>query len=204
LPPRGPTAEPKSGDASVPPTPARAPTPEVLVVVLPEADGKVGIVLVENENGIRVLNTAYAAARVASEGTVAISHMDGAAVREQFSAVLSAQPERPASYMVWFVEGQDEPTVESGKELKKILDLIRQRRAPDVSVIGHADAIGSDTRNDKLSLQRARRIRSALIRLGIPADHINAAGRGAREPLYPSEKPGAPEPRNRRVEISVR
>lgn len=71
-------------------------------------------------------------------------------------------------------------------------------------MIGHADAIGGESRNDRLSLQRARKIRNALVKLGIPEDHISVAGRGAREPLYPTEKPGMPEPRNRRVEISVR
>jgi outer membrane protein OmpA-like peptidoglycan-associated protein len=206
--------EPKAAEAPVStktmlpprtgPKPVRKPTPEVEVVVLPEADGKVGTVLVENENGTTTLNTAFQSARVATDGTVRSSNLEGNRVREAFAPALAAMPERPASYTVWFPEGQDEPTAESRKELKKILEAIRQRPAPDVTVIGHADAVGRESRNDKLSLQRARKIRTALIKLGIPADHINAAGRGAREPLFPSEKPGKAEPRNRRVEISVR
>ena len=42
-----------------------------------------------------------------------------------------------------------------------------------------------------------------MIKLGIPADRIRAAGRGEREPLI-STPDGVAEPRNRRVEISVR
>jgi len=42
-----------------------------------------------------------------------------------------------------------------------------------------------------------------LISLGLPAERIQAAGRGKRELLIQTEE-NVSEPRNRRVEISVR
>ena len=74
---------------------------------------------------------------------------------------------------------------------------------PDVVVIGHTDRIGNEQFNDRLSLQRAERVRSELVKLGIPQVRIQTAGRGEREPLIntPDE---VSEPRNRRVEINVR
>ena len=48
-----------------------------------------------------------------------------------------------------------------------------------------------------------RRLRGQLVQLGIPAEQIRAAGRGERAPLVPTEDEVA-EPRNRRVEITVR
>ena len=53
-----------------------------------------------------------------------------------------------------------------------------------------------------LSLRRARKIRDDMVKLGVPAQ-IQVAGRGEREPLVATEDEVA-EPRNRRVEISVR
>jgi len=46
-------------------------------------------------------------------------------------------------------------------------------------------------------------MRDSLVALGIPAGRIQAAGRGKREPLVPTDDNVA-EPRNRRVEINVR
>ena len=70
-------------------------------------------------------------------------------------------------------------------------------------MIGHTDRVGSDQQNDVLSLQRAERIRQDLVRLGMATDGIQTVGRGEREPLVPTEDE-VPEPRNRRVEITVR
>ena len=50
---------------------------------------------------------------------------------------------------------------------------------------------------------RAERLRQMLVGLGIPAERIQIAGRGKRELLVPTDD-NVPEPRNRRVEISVR
>jgi outer membrane protein OmpA-like peptidoglycan-associated protein len=46
-------------------------------------------------------------------------------------------------------------------------------------------------------------MREMLIGLGLPAERIQAAGRGKRELLIPTED-NVSEERNRRVEISVR
>ena len=54
-----------------------------------------------------------------------------------------------------------------------------------------------------LSLRRAQKIREDLVKLGVPAEQIQVAGRGEREPLVAIEDEVA-EPRKRHVEISVR
>ncbi len=62
---------------------------------------------------------------------------------------------------------------------------------------------GSSQYNDALSRRRAERCRDELFKLGIPKVRISVAGRGWREPEVPTAQ-DVPEPRNRRVEISVR
>ncbi len=80
---------------------------------------------------------------------------------------------------------------------------VQHRPDPEVIIIGHTDRVGSVAQNDALSLQRAERVRQVLLGLGIPADRVTAVGRGEREPLVPTEDQVA-EPRNRRVEVTVR
>jgi outer membrane protein OmpA-like peptidoglycan-associated protein len=72
-----------------------------------------------------------------------------------------------------------------------------------VVVIGHTDRVGTVEYNDRLSLQRAERVRAELVRLGVDPARISVEGRGEREPLVPTPDE-MPEPQNRRVEVSVR
>lgn len=174
-----------------------------LVVVLPSADGHVGMVVVERGGERTVLNRAYAASRVVA-GSVPQSQILGeGAVRGEFRAVLAALPSRPRSFLLYFLEGKDELTPESQGELTRVLAELRDSSAPDVLVIGHTDRLAGDEYNDRLSLQRAERVQAELVRLGIPPARIRTAGRGEREPLVETAD-GVAEPRNRRVEINVR
>ena len=181
---------------------ATAPSQD-LVVLLPDKDGKVGTLVVQNQKGSAVLNTAYATARTAPDGSVARGTASQGEIKEVFGSALSAQPPRPISFTLYFESGSDEITAQSKQELKRILAEMARREAPDITVIGHTDLVGSDPSNDALSLQRAGRVKSMLVEMGVPAERILIAGRGRREPLIPTAD-GVIEPRNRRVEISVR
>ena len=121
----------------------------------------------------------------------------------EFGATIEALPGRPASFLLHFLEGKDELTPASRIELEKVFAELKRRPAPDIVVIGHTDTVGTLAFNDKLSLARAERLREMLVKLGIAPERIQATGRGKRELLVPTEDNTA-EPRNRRVEISVR
>lgn len=174
-----------------------------LVVVLPSADGHVGTVVVERRGERTVLNQAYAASRVVGGSPPQAQRLSVNDVRSGFAVALGALPDRPKSFLVYFLEGTDEFTSESRIEFQKILTELRGRGAPDVVVIGHTDRVGNAQFNDRLSLQRAERVRGELVGLGIQASRIQTAGRGEREPLVLTDDE-IPEPRNRRVEINVR
>jgi outer membrane protein OmpA-like peptidoglycan-associated protein len=173
-----------------------------LVVLLPDKDGKVGKVLVQNPKGETVLDSAYAEARTSDNG-VQRDTASQSDVKEIFGNTLAAMPPRPISFTLYFESGTDEFTEQSKQEVKRVLAEMGRRQAPDITVIGHTDQVGPDQSNDALSLQRAERVKSILVGMGIPAERILTAGRGKREPLYPTPD-GVSEPRNRRVEISVR
>ncbi len=175
-----------------------------LVVVVPSADGHVGTVIVERGGKQVVLNTAFAASRIVAGGAPEAERFDGVdAVRAEFAGVLGTLPDRPKSFLVYFLEATDELTPESSVEFANILAELRERAAPDIVVIGHTDRVGNLEYNDRLSLQRAERVRGELIGLGIAESRIRIAGRGERELLVATDDE-VPEPRNRRVEINVR
>jgi outer membrane protein OmpA-like peptidoglycan-associated protein len=175
-----------------------------LVVLLPKPNGQIGGVVVRSESGDPLLlNTAYAGARIEGHGQVHAVTYDADRAQEEFGTALTALPSRPASFMLYFLEGKDELTAESDSEVVRIFDELKSRPDPEIWVIGHTDAVGTMQYNDQLSLQRAARVRDELVSRGIPAESIEVSGRGKREPLVPTSE-GIPEAMNRRVEISVR
>ena len=172
------------------------------VVLLPEKDGHDPALLVKQGDKELLLDRPYAAARQTPLGPQAY-HSNPEEVNAVFGAALAAQPTRPKQFTLYFIEGKDEFTDESKQIVESVFAEIATRPVPDVQVIGHTDAVGTDQVNDALSRQRAETVRNALIAHGIAAESITAIGRGKRDPVVPTAD-GVSEPRNRRVEIVVR
>jgi outer membrane protein OmpA-like peptidoglycan-associated protein len=172
------------------------------VVLLPEKDGRSTAVTVTKGDSQVVLDQPYAAARTSPLGPRPYA-ATSQEVDARFGPTIAALPARATRFTLYFVEGTDEFTEESRKDVDRILSDIARRPVPDVLVVGHTDAVGSVTANDALGQQRADTVRLALIRLGIPADDVHAISRGKRALAVPTPD-NTPEPRNRRVEIIVR
>jgi outer membrane protein OmpA-like peptidoglycan-associated protein len=178
-----------------------------LVVILPGSDGHIGGVVVESAGAKLVLDKAYAGARPGS-GETRPAEVSSYEVERIFSRALSARPIPPKSYTLYFVSGSsDELVPESKTELDKMLSEISERKAVEVVVTGHTDTIGPSGDNDRLSRDRARavadQLRGTLSAKGVQSDAITTAGRGERALLVATPDQTA-EPRNRRVEITVR
>jgi len=174
-------------------------SPNETVTVLPSADGHIGTVVVQRGSEKQVLNQPYATTRNGD----AVEVLAASQVEDTFGPTLQALPARPAVFLLYFATGTDELTDESRAELQRILDELKQRRVPDVYVIGHTDTVGELRSNDMLSRLRAETVKGFLVGIGIPAERIQTAGRGQREPIVPTGDQ-VDEPKNRRVEINVR
>ncbi len=174
-----------------------------LAVVLVDPDGGAGTVVVQQGGRETVLHGPYAAAYIRGPGQVERARLSKTEVDRAFGPALAALPSRPATFLLYFVEGKDEFTEESKRLIDGVFAEIAKRPLPDVMVIGHTDKVGSDAVNDPLSRQRAEIVRSALLARGIAVDKVVAIGRGKREPIVPTAD-GVAEARNRRVEILVR
>ncbi len=193
-----------AGACAAPPAPLSPPSPRAdLVVLLPGREGGVGAVVVQEGGREVVLNTAYASAHTGAGGRLEPGQASPDEVRAVFADALAAEPPRPVTFILYFVEATDQFTPESQALVDQVLLAIVSRPAPELTVAGHTDAVGTDPYNDTLSLRRAERVRTLLIARGIAPDSIRAIGRGKREPRVPTPD-GVAEPRNRRVEITVR
>lgn len=172
------------------------------VVLLPAADGHRSAVVVRDPYGELVLDKPYAAVarRAGGNGSYQSSPEE---VNERFAAALAAQPLRPRGYVLYFEPGGDVLTPASKAEFDKIRKEIVERPASEVMVIGHTDRVGSTQSNDELSKKRADGIRELLIQSGVPAEKLEAVGRGERDPLVATGDE-VDEPKNRRVEINLR
>lgn len=175
----------------------------LLVVVLPEADGKVGAVRVNFGTGSsQLLDDAHAAVQVDDAGDkedVAITADD---VSDIFKDTLAARPKVPSHFTLYFTAGTDELTPESQAQIDDVYAEVQTREAFEVEVIGHTDAQGPTSVNSRLSLERAEAIREMLVSRGVSPGDIIATGRGELEPAVVDAS--SAEPLNRRVEITVR
>ena len=176
--------------------------PTERIVLLPAKDGRPTAVTVKQRDRQVVLDKPYDAATL----TLAEPWRYNATPAEidaTFGAALAAQPERATHYTLYFVEGSDELTEDSKDVFEHVFGDLASRKVPDIVVVGHTDAVGSDKFNDELARKRADAVRTALVKRGIAEADVVAIGRGKRELLVPTPD-GVAEPRNRRVEIVVR
>ena len=171
------------------------------VIVLPE-EGDIGGVVVEKGGAKTVLDKPYA-----EESHGAFGASSGTSSEKEVSAVygsaLAAQPIPPKYYLLYFIEGSDQLVPESKAAFEDIFREIAARKAAEIVITGHTDTVGSVAENDKLSRERALSIEHLFIARGITADELVAVGRGQRE-LLVQTPPNTPEPKNRRVVITVR
>ena len=87
----------------------------------------------------------------------------------------------------------------------KLDDLSSKMRGVNLEVviaIGHADSIGSDAYNQKLSVRRAESVKAYLVSKGIEANRIYTEGKGEKQPVA-DNKTADGRAKNRRVEIEV-
>jgi outer membrane protein OmpA-like peptidoglycan-associated protein len=172
------------------------------IILLPEKDGRPTSVVVRQGGRETVLDRPYAAAELSLADPWRYSATPEE-VQSTFGAAIAAQPTRATHFTLYFIEGSDDLTEDSKLILEGMFADLAKRAIPDVLVVGHTDAVGSDQYNDALATKRAQAVRAALIARGIPAEDVAAFGRGKRELLVPTPD-GFAEPRNRRVEIVVR
>ena len=86
--------------------------------------------------------------------------------------------------------------------IEHVADVLTKYDNSRVLVVGHSDAVGSDSYNRELSLARADAVRDALAVYGVDPARVQAEGRGEAEPRAGNDSE-AGRAVNRRVEILI-
>jgi outer membrane protein OmpA-like peptidoglycan-associated protein len=182
-----------------------APPATTLIALLPDPEsGVTGHARVTNEFGSANLTAARAATQVKSDGPPgAVNAVSEDDVTRLFGAALAALPPEPKHFTLYFKFESDALTDESGRKVPEILAAVKRLTAPEVVVVGHTDTLGDPKTNVSLGLKRAMSVKSVLVDAGIASPLIEVASHGEADLLVKTRDNKA-EPRNRRVEISVR
>jgi outer membrane protein OmpA-like peptidoglycan-associated protein len=176
---------------------------QALFVVLPNAEGSgVGAITVEDGKTVTTLDQPYATAETRAGSSAPVEETQGN-ISVIFRSAMAARPILPHHFRLYFILGSDELTPESKAAYDAVFDDIKQRPVYEIAVIGFTDTLGDLSYNQALSLRRAEAIRARLVRNGLDGKAISTAGRGKHDLLVPTADQ-TPEPRNRRVEITVR
>jgi outer membrane protein OmpA-like peptidoglycan-associated protein len=123
-------------------------------------------------------------------------------VRRIWAAALAHEPPAPVSFVLHFRLASTALTPDSRALLPEVLDAVRTRPAPEVAIAGFTDRAGSANYNLALGLRRARAVAREVEQAGVPATEIDVKSYGAAQPLVEGASPL--EPKNRRVEVTVR
>ena len=191
---------PKRRVVEPPPLPAG----QALIVLLSDEDGATGRAGVSNPAGTVELAAARNATKVtANRAPSAVTTMSEAEVTRLFGEALSALPPAPRSFTLHFRFESDALTDESKALVPEILRTVKGRPAVEVVVVGHTDTMGTPAANFALGLKRATAVRVLLVAAGLDPATVEAASLGEAYLLVRTSDE-TPEPRNRRVEITVK
>ncbi|MBA4391941.1 MAG: OmpA family protein [Desulfobacca sp.] len=174
-------------------------------VLLPDPDGKTGKILVSNPSGSQLLAHPKEATEIAKPGEAPSTPfiMEEKQIRDLFGPALDAQPSSPVYFLLYFKSGSTELTDESRKIIPDVFQTLKARNSTDVSIIGHTDRVGARETNFKIGLIRANFIKETLVKSGLDPNIVEVFSHGEDNPLIRTEDE-IPEPRNRRVEITIR
>jgi outer membrane protein OmpA-like peptidoglycan-associated protein len=120
-----------------------------------------------------------------------------------FGDVLESLPAEPRHFTLYFKFESEELTDESRRLVQDVLQEVKTRTEPDVIAVGHTDTTGTARSTAQLGLRRANAVRTILVSAGLTASAVAVASPGEAELLVRTPD-GVSEPRNRRVEITVR
>jgi outer membrane protein OmpA-like peptidoglycan-associated protein len=186
--------------------PARpVPPGPTLVVLLPDPETRVtGRARVANEFGSTELAAPRAGSLTTPGAAPAPAQTDSdAEVARVFGAALAALPPAPRHFTLQFKFESDALTDASAALIPEILAAVRALPVPEVAVVGHTDTMGDAKANVALGRKRAMTVRNILVQAGLAASTIDVSSHGEAD-LLVKTRDKTPEPRNRRVEITVR
>jgi Outer membrane protein and related peptidoglycan-associated (lipo)proteins len=195
----------KTTPTTLPEQPSPPPARDVIALLPDPETNAIGVAVVSSQHGGSTELTGKKPATRVELGHKPKDPFDISPeeVQQLFGDALAARPPAPRQFVLYFRFESDQLTPESEMLLTEILAFVKMRPAPDVTVVGHTDTKGSAQLNIDLGRSRATVIRERLIAVGVDGRLISVASHGESDLLVPTPDETL-EPRNRRVEVSVR
>ena len=137
------------------------------------------------------------ASNVKTANSNALSALDELSVNSDSDAILNAMNMQ----IINFASGSSQIPLENQAILKKAAALLKGKTVP-FEVSGHADNVGKETINLKLSEQRAKAVRDFLVKQEVPAEMISAKGYGSTVPVASNDTETG-RLKNRRIEYRL-
>ena len=177
---------------------------DVQITLLPEDEGKVGVISVADRKGdTHTINKAYEALDVSQKGEIASKLETEESVKLKYAEVLNALPQKPQSYLFFFNFDSAVLETKQLEELKMLARLIRENSIVEIISIGHSDSAGDKEYNKTLSLLRAKNVADKLAVYGVPKSLFQLQYYGDANPLEPTTN-NKPNAKNRRVELILK
>ena len=190
-----------AGCAGPPPAPLPAAT-KSYAVLLSNSDGSTGQIKLSTASGDTVLGKAGQASPLSGPPGQSFE-VTRARINKDFGAAMDARPAKPISFLLYFLPAEAQLAPESVADINKVLTEIAARPVPDVSIIGHTDTAGDADSNERLGLERARYVAGLLVGAKLNSRNMVVVSHGEKNLLVATPDNTA-EPRNRRVEVTVR
>jgi outer membrane protein OmpA-like peptidoglycan-associated protein len=124
-------------------------------------------------------------------------------VQRLFGDALGVVAPPALRFVLYFESGSNTLIAESRAMIPQVVAALRARVSPEVMVIGHTDTTGAAAANAAAGMRRATLIRDLLVAEGLAASAIEVASHGEANLAVPTPDETA-EPRNRRVEVTIR
>jgi outer membrane protein OmpA-like peptidoglycan-associated protein len=96
----------------------------------------------------------------------------------------------------------DRITSNAAGNLRQLAMSLNKYPNTDLVIVGHTDAVGSDSYNQGLSERRARAAEAFLVTEGVARTRLSAVGRGEVEPIESNDTDSGRQ-MNRRVEVAI-
>lgn len=175
------------------------------VVLVQDADGKVGQLTVATRGGAKTLTVPNTMVEVTGFGKSPSDpkKIDQSRIDSLFTDSIKALPLEPVRFLLYFLNNSTKLTTESKPLIPEILSLVDKRDFYEISIIGHTDTTGDDEYDMSLSSARSEAVRDVLLSHGIRSGQMELRYYGKRDPVIPTGD-NVREPRNRRVEVVVK
>ena len=175
--------------------------PRTYAVLMPEKDGTVGKIELQQGGSSRMVDKARQA--TGFDPNRASTELSDSEIEGTFGKAIEYLPPDPARFVLYFENDSTTLTAASRKLLPDVLAEVKGRPAAELVVVGHTDTVGSSKYNVKLGFSRAGIVREAVRKIGVEPKLMEITSLGEADPIVKT-KDGVREPKNRRVEAIVR